>query len=113
MTEEAIKPTCPKCGGRASMPTRMGMLFLGKCDACNLTFSLLRKGMYASAEEQMRDVVTAQGRAPSRLVMIDRDAAVPVGEPIPGISPESQSAAAARLAIDKAMTKWDGKRGTP
>ncbi|WP_157634149.1 hypothetical protein [Burkholderia ubonensis] len=64
-----------------------------------------RKGMYASIEEQMRDVVTAQGREPRRLAKIDGDVLVPVGEPIPGISPEDQAAAAARLAIDSAMTK--------
>ncbi|MEX3960128.1 hypothetical protein [Trinickia sp. EG282A] len=64
-----------------------------------------RKGMYASVEEQVRDIVTAQGRAPRRLAMIDGDKVVPVGEPIPGIVPEDQSAAAAKLAIDAAMTK--------
>ncbi|RDU95247.1 hypothetical protein [Trinickia dinghuensis] len=64
-----------------------------------------RKGMYASAEEQLRDVVTAQGRAARRLVMLDCDTVVPVGELIPGLTPEDQSAAAARLAIDAAMTK--------
>jgi hypothetical protein len=64
-----------------------------------------RKGLYDSAEDMMRDVVTAQGRPPRRIVLIDRDAVVPVGEPIRGIAPEEQSAAAARLAIDAAMTK--------
>ena len=64
-----------------------------------------RKGLYDSAEDMMRDVVTAQGRPPRRFVLIDRHAVVPVGEPIPGIAPEEQSAAAARLEIDAAMTK--------
>ena len=64
-----------------------------------------RKSMYASIEEQMRDVVTAQGRDLRCLAKIDGDAIVPVGEPIPGISPEDQAAAATRLAIDNAMTK--------
>lgn len=64
-----------------------------------------REGMYVSAEEQMRDVVTAQGRAPCRLAKIEGDAVVPVSELIPGISAENQAAAVARLAIDSAMTK--------
>lgn len=49
--------------------------------------------------------MTARGRAPRRLVMIDGDSVLPVGEPIPGIESEDQCAAAARLAIDTAMKK--------
>lgn len=64
-----------------------------------------RKGMYASTEEKIRDVLIAQGRPPRRLVVINGDAVVPVGEPMPVTAPDNQAAAAARLAIDAAMTK--------
>ncbi len=41
LTDNQPFSTCPKCGGRATVPTRMGMSFLAKCEACGETFSLL------------------------------------------------------------------------
>lgn len=64
-----------------------------------------RKGLYRNANEQLRDLIIAQGRARGQIVVIDGDAIVPVGESLPGISSEDQAAAAARLAINSAMTK--------
>lgn len=64
-----------------------------------------RKGLYSNVNEQLRDLIAAQGRARCQIVVAGDHAIDPVGEPIPGTSSEDKAAAAARLAINSATTK--------